>query len=1283
MKYRLRFHTLISSSLFLTLALLMFNNQLSAQCGGGGTLVSNLTMLPTFQTINVSAGQRYTFTAYTQTTYYFSFCQGGGSTSIDTQLEICNQAGTVVYAYNDDFCGLGSEIIWIAPANGTYSVVIHQHYCQNNGTPAGLLAYMTITPPNAQDCLGAIPLCFNTYYTNNSYSGTGHYPNEIPTTGGCPGNCMLAGERNDVWYTFTTQTAGTVSFVITPNNSSDDYDWAVYNLTNHDCSIIATNPSAVQVSCNWTATTGPTGPNGGTTSTCTGSSGSPFNAALTVTAGQTYVVNVSNYSSTQSGYTITFGGTSQILDNTSPELVQIVHAPVCGSSALTLQFSEQIWCLGTDPSDFVVTGPLGEYSISNVWAPVCVAGLGSSYGDTYYDDLWTLEFSDYLQHDGDYTVEIIPSSITDICGNFANPSITLSFHINGVQATSSVIHGTTCYGGSDGSATINSISGGTPPYTISWPSGETTQTAVNLDGGTIFVTVTDSTGICHNVMELDIPQPPPIIVEAGTDQTICPGQSVPIGGSPTIINGVAPLTYGWSPATGLSDPNNLNPTATPMATTTYILTVQDNTGCTAADAVVITVHPAATVNLGPDAQVCVSSLPLNLNAGAGFTNYIWSNPAYNGQPSMPVSASGTYSVTVTNSNGCTATDQITVTVVDNPVVNLGANQVVCSYNLPHVLDAGAGYSVYDWNVDAYDGSQTMPVTASGVYSVTVSDAYGCSGSGQISITVDPAINLSLATVAPLCNGTATGTISAIASGGTPPLSYLWSNGQTASVINGLVADVVYSVTVSDAAGCSLTASATLTDPPVLQADIATNPTECGEAIGSASVTAIGGVGGYTYLWSTGENTDNISGLHPGVHYCTVTDANGCSVVASETVGAYGEGTVTLSLLQGVMCYGNTTGVLQAAMTDGFPPFQYQWSGSPQNGPVLNNLPAGNYSVTVTDVYGCPGYASYSINQPEAIVVSEIIEDVLCRGGSDGSITLNVTGGVSPYIYNWSNGATSSHISSLTAGAYSVVITDLNNCTYQGFYNILQPEKALDLLLLTQDVICYKDNNGAALATGDGGTPPYTIVWYKQGVIIGNGSELTSLPAGSYQVVLIDANNCQANNYFAIDQPAEIVITTTISAASCRGNDDGEVVVDVYGGVPPYDYEWNTGDLIANLEGAHSGQYSVSVTDANNCTKTLNVYIPESSKLCLRIPNAFTPNGDGVNDTWIIEFIEKYPLAEVYVFNRWGQKLYDKKNNTGHWDGYYEGKLVPTGSYTYIVDLRNGMEPFTGVVVVVH
>ncbi|NLA25420.1 MAG: T9SS type B sorting domain-containing protein [Bacteroidales bacterium] len=1290
MKYFLLTQRTLIFSFFLSFYLLTTNFNGFSQCGNGGNLISNLSMLPTFQTTSVNAGNRYTFTAYSQTAYMFTFCQGGGSTGMDTQIEICNQAGTVVYASNDDFCGLGSELLWIAPANGTYSVVVYKHNCQGNGEPLGTMAYMTLTPPTEQDCLGAIPLCFATYHTTNSYSGEGHYLGEIPEhyplyDNMCPGNCLLAGELNDVWYTFTVQTSGTVGFTITPNNLNDDYDWAVYNLTNANCVDIATQAGSLQASCNFCGESGATGPNGGSNASCQhGNSCSNYNAMLNVTQGQRYVVNISNFSSTQSGYTIGFNGTAQILDDITPYLQSIVYPPMCGLSHLTVQFSEQIWCLGTNPEDFIITGPNGQYVVDDVWAPVCLAGLGSSYGDTYYDDTWTLELADYLEHDGDYTISIAPGTIRDICGNFVDHTIELYFHIDGVDASASVIEGESCYGANDGHAVITNVIGGTAPYTYEWPSNETTLEATNLPGGNIFVTVTDSTGICKDIIELNIPQQDPIYVDAGNDTAICQGESVSLGGMPAVYGAEEPYTFQWSPAANLDDPNSLNPTTSPNETTTYTLLVEDATGCTGVDSITVSIFPNSSVSLGPDnLQVCTSSLPFTLDAGSGYTNYVWNNPAHNGQQSISVTTDGTYSVTVTSSNGCTATDQVNITIVDAPTVNLGSNQTVCSENLPFTLDAGAGYSIYEWNNPSYNGQQIISVSETGTYSVTVSDDYGCSGSGQITLTANPEINLSLDKTDPSCYNEATGSITATVSGGTPSYTYAWNNSQTSSTINNLQANQDYTVTVTDNAGCTISETISLVNPPQLIAEINTVSAECGQADGEASVTVTGGTGTYSYQWSNNATSSTITGVMPGNYTVTVTDENGCKVTISTTINAFGSGDVSITEIQSIDCYGNTTGVLQAEMLDGFPPYQYAWSTSNTNSNIINNLPAGTYSVTITDDTGCVGVATYNLTQPSEITISDTISHIMCKGETNGEINVQVFGGTPSYTYSWSNGETTNIITDLPAGSYSLIVTDSKNCTKQKIYTITESDKEVGLDLKVQDVLCYKTNTGIATATPIGGTPPYLILWYKNGGLIANGTEISSLTAGNYSVIIVDDNKCQNSRNFVITQPDELMVGYEVNSVSCKGNDDGEIILIVGGGTQPYEYQWSNGGIENYLEEIKSGTYTVTIIDDNDCQKTVNVYVPESNQLCIRIPNAFTPNDDGVNDTWIIEFINKYPNADVFVFNRWGQKLYDMHDNTGPWDGHFNGKKVPAGAYIYIIDLKNGMEPFTGTVTVVY
>ncbi len=1116
----------------------------SQNCGGGGTYVNQLLMLPDFQTVNVNAGERYTFEAYDMTTYIISFCQGGGTTTIDTQLEICDENGNTVFAYNDDHCGFGSEITWTSNATGTYSFVVHEYNCQDNGTNAGTVAYKTLTPPSEQDCLGAIPLCFDTYNTTTSYSGTGHYPNEIPEYGGamsddnCPDNCLLGGEVNDVWYTFTVQTSGTVSFVISPNDPSDDYDWAVYDITTNNCSDIPTQANNMQVSCNFCGTAGDTGPDGSSTESCQhGNSCTNFNDVLNVAAGETYVINVSNWSATQSGYEITFGGTAQVIDDVPPELVDLVYQPICGASNLTIQLSERIWCLGTEPSAFNLTGPEGNYVINDVWSEICQAGLGSSYGDTYYDDVWTLELDDYLQHTGDYTLELIAGGVEDVCENSSIYS-TINFHIDGVDATADALNSLTCFSDTNGMAMVTSVTGGTPPYTYLWSSGETTETANGLHGGTQHVTVTDSTGICSDVVEVDIPAPPPIQVDAGDDRIVCQGESVYIGGIPTASDGVLPYTYNWSPGNLLDDSTVANPIATITGNQHFDVLVQDADGCYGVDTVYLEMNP------------------MNINF--------------------------------------------------------------------NITDAS-------------------------------------------------------------CYGAADGEVSVVVNGGTPPISYDWSHGLgTSATVTGLQANVSYTVTVQDSVNCSEVVDVEIDQPDeiLLNADVTNS--DCGLANGTIEISPSGGTPPYSFVWETSESTELITNLEPGYYNITLTDDQGC--VLHDSVLVMGEGTndVVINEIDEILCYGNTSASLEADMPDGYPPLSFNWSVTGGNQSFITNLGAGVYSVSITDAYGCEGEASYEVTQPPILGVNLIVTDVHCADElEDGSIEALVNGGTPPYSYYWSTGDTTATITDLVAGNYAVTVTDANGCQTQNMSNLQGPGEPVELFLTKNNVTCHGGSDGNAFATVSGGTPPYHFIWYDNNDAIANGDSLMNMPAGRYSVEVLDQHDCNYVLDFTLSQPAPINIEAAVQEASCREYDDGEAAVSVSGGTAPYNYKWSNGDTVPAINQLLSGNYYVTVTDYNDCVKIGDVFVPENPRLCLKIPNTFTPNGDGVNDTWIIEYINEYPRAVVRVYNRWGQKLYDSFNNDEPWDGTYNGKKCPAGAYTYVIDLNNNIEPFTGVVTIVY
>ncbi|MCK4568909.1 MAG: T9SS type A sorting domain-containing protein [Bacteroidales bacterium] len=320
---------------------------------------------------------------------------------------------------------------------------------------------LTAQIPTDQDCLGAIPVCEGYYYQANSYSGSGNYPNEIPTSGGCPGNCMLSGEKNCVWYYVTVQSDGLMAFEIMPNQSTDDYDWVVYDLTNARCEDIYANVNQLQVSCNWSGTKGLTGPNGQSAHKCQNASGSPFNAKIPVTDGQIFVINISNYSSTQYGYALDFSkSTAIVYDDVSPEIAEIYNEEVQGCSTNTLRFlwDENVRCDRVLPVAFGISGPGDPYTVTDVQGIACE--LGGTWEKEY-----TLYIDPPFASNGDYTLHIYSTfpSIVDACNNpvyAAEIPFTLDLGAPTLNTSDLEINPETC-GMNNGSITGLSASGQT------------------------------------------------------------------------------------------------------------------------------------------------------------------------------------------------------------------------------------------------------------------------------------------------------------------------------------------------------------------------------------------------------------------------------------------------------------------------------------------------------------------------------------------------------------------------------------------------------------------------------------------------------------------------------------------------------------------------------------------------------------------------------------------------------------------------------------------------------
>lgn len=585
--------------------------------------------------------------------------------------------------------------------------------------------------PTDQDCLGAIPVCQDTYYQPNSYSGTGNYPNEIPTYGSCPGNCLLSGEKNDVWYIFTVQTSGLLGFNITPNNNSDDYDWAVYSLNDYKCQDIYSHISEMQVSCNYSGTPGITGPNGNSTFSCQSAGGTPHNAKINVSEGETYVINISNYSNTQYGYTLDFTiSTAEIYDDVAPELSDVENDFLqCGVNELTFNFSEKVLCNTVQAADFELNGPGGPYDIQSISGEAC--DLGGEMEKTF-----TITFDPPLYQSGNYSLELLPLSfVQDLCGNNAS-SQTLTFYadLDSPEAnagadieipflTTTQLDGT--------------VTGGSGNYTYDWTPADKLEDPTIEDPTTVPLAQTTTFNM-HIIDEYSGCQASDdvIVSVVGGDMSIntiadpmavCQGEQSDL--SAVISGGSGDYTYSWT-----SDPPGFtsdiaNPSVFPTETTTYFVEVNDGYSIITGQ-VTVQVYETPVADAGPDQVINIGTFTTLDGTASGGTSpysYQWepasmiSGPSDIADPQTVVlGAPQNYTLVVTDANSCAS---------DPSVVLINATG-----------EALAAYPQADPQEICIGGSTTIHANATGgsenyTYSWTSTEP-GWTASGE-SISVNP------------------------------------------------------------------------------------------------------------------------------------------------------------------------------------------------------------------------------------------------------------------------------------------------------------------------------------------------------------------------------------------------------------------------------------------------------------------------------------------------------------------------------------------------------------------
>ena len=791
---------------------------------------------------------------------------------------------------------------------------------------------------------------------------------------------------------------------------------------------------------------------------------------------------------------------------------------------------------------------------------------------------------------GVYTLGVEDSNgcSTTIEVEITEPDI-LTSDISGVDAL--------CFGGNEGSVTIVP-QGGTSPYSVLWSNGSTDLTVMGLTAGTYFVTVSDNNG-CETTNSIEIEEPATAVsVTLNSINPDCEGvetgevTATPAGGTPG-------YTYLW---------NNGETTATisDLTAGTYTVTVSDINGCTAIASVILAdpTGIVATITATMHNECFgdeLGSATVTGTGGSGDYSYLWSDAQITATAAgLPA---GTYTVTVTDVNGdCSAVAFVEITqptLLVAEIINYndaGCNGEATGSATVNGTGGTTPYT-YEWS----DGQTTTMAVGlvAGSYDVTIMDANDCEAVTTVIISESDAVTAVASTVEDVnCFGAGTGIVTVIPGGGIEPYAYLWSNGSTDETVTGLIAGL-YDVTVYDANGCFATSSTVVTEPLLaLTAEIdplnVINPDCEGETTGSAEVSVFGGTGPYTYLWSDGQTSELAENLTAGTYLVTVTDDNGCTVVASVLLVDPTGVTATISTSTNNECFGDETGSATVIASGGSGTYSYIWSDGQMN-PIANNLGAGGYLVVVTDDQGCSAIASVTITEP-TLLISEIINfsNETCFEAENGTATVNATGGTTPYSYLWpasANDQTTSTAMNLASGTYEVTVTDFNGCESTSEVTITGPAGGLNVVLTdSEDASCNGGNDGSIDITVTGGTTPYSFAWSSGD----NVEDPTTLEAGVYEVTITDVNGCiVVGGSYVIGEPAAVTAEITSSSnPDCEGNTDGSATVTAGGGTGMYSYAWSNGETTATAVNLTAGTHFVTVTDENGCTAEASVLLTD-------------------------------------------------------------------------------------------
>ena len=735
----------------------------------------------------------------------------------------------------------------------------------------------------------------------------------------------------------------------------------------------------------------------------------------------------------------------------------------------------------------------------------------------------------------------------------------------------------------------NIVSGGTTLSPVVNALGDYTLKVTNNTNGCTQTSVTNITGISA----------PTLVTTSGVLN--CIASSITLT---TTSNAVSP-TYAWTGPNGFVSAVK-SPTVSVSGSYNVVVTDSITTCTRTATANVTTNTNAPGASATGNTLTCVITSVVIMGATPDTTAvYDWSGPNsfVSNLQNPSVTASGDYNLVVTDTiNGCTSTATAAVILNTLPPVASAVSPGNLNCNTTQIQLNGTGSVqgpsiTYTWtasnggNIVSGENTQTPLVDAIGTYSILVSNAdNGCTQTASVNLVQSPSMAASIGAQSNvLCKGGTSGQATAIGAGGNGSYAYAWSNGGSTAVVAGLAVGT-YVVVVTDGENCSATTSVVISEPNILTANAsATAQLAFGQNDGTATASPLGGIAGYTYLWTNGGTAQTIADLAPGSYNLVVTDANGCTALETVTVNAFNCFLAADISGTNLSCNGASNGTAEVLVTAGANPTIFLWSNGATSASV-SNLSAGFYTVNVTDGNNCPATLNININQPSLLAANTTTSAESALGANDGKATANPTGGTGAYSYVWNNGSVLQTITNLAPGTYTVVVTDESGCTTEqtvevsSFLCLISSENTI------VNVSCAGAANGSVTVSLQGGTAPFNYVWSNGGTT----ATLSNLTGGTYTVNVSDANGCDFSNSATIAEPLPYASweVQTLNPL-CPTEATGSATASISGGTEPYTFLWSNGATGNTLSNIPAGDYSVQVTDQNGCQSSTSVTLTSS------------------------------------------------------------------------------------------